>query len=309
VELKILGSNSAAFAHGRHHTAQLLIHHSKYFLIDCGEGTQIQLKRYKVKLSKIHAIFISHLHGDHYFGLTGLLNTFHLFGRKEDLLLVGPPGLKEIVSLQLHYSQSTLSYAIRFTEYRPEEIHTVFETDKLTVSTIPLDHRIPCSGYLFREKPKLRRIIRQAIPDQLIASVANRLKRGDDIVNPDGSLRFKNDEVTMPPIPAYSYAFCSDTRYNPRILPQIQGVDLLYHEASFLDDMGDRAGDTYHSTARQAADIARQANVGKLLLGHFSSRYRELEGFLNESREVFQNTEIALEGRTFVVGEQNRNSG
>ena len=301
MEILILGSNSAAFAYGRHHTAQVLKNENKFFLIDCGEGTQIQMRRYKVKLSKIHAIFISHLHGDHYFGLTGLLNTMHLYGREAELKLVGPPGLKEVVSLQLSMSQTSLSYPIQFTEWVPETDQLVYEDNKLTVTTIPLNHRIACSGYLFEEKPKPIRISRDAIPDQLSHPEIIQLKKGEDILNLDGTLKYKNKDVTLPPNPSYSYAYCSDTKYMPDLAKKIKGVHLIYHESSFTDEMADRAESTYHSTASQAAQVAKDAGANGLLLGHFSSRYSNLDGFLAEAHEVFKETELAIEGETFKV--------
>ncbi|MCP4457032.1 MAG: ribonuclease Z [Cytophagales bacterium] len=301
MEVLILGSNSAAFAYGRHHTAQILKNDNKFFLIDCGEGTQIQMRRYKVKLSRIHAIFISHLHGDHYFGLTGLLNTMHLFGREAKLRLVGPPGLRDVVSLQLSMSRTSLSYPIEFTEWIPETEQLVYEDQKLTVTTIPLDHRIDCSGYFFIEKPKPIRISREAIPDQLSQAEAILLKKGEDVLNLDGSLKFKNEDVTLPPNPSYSYAYCSDTKYMPELAEKIKNTNLIYHESSFTEEMAERATSTFHSTARQAAQVAKDAKANGLLLGHFSSRYSTLDGFLTEAREIFEETELAIEGQTFKV--------
>ncbi len=301
MELLILGSNSAAFAYGRHHTAQILKYESKYFLIDCGEGTQIQMRRFQVKLSKLHCILISHLHGDHYLGLTGLLNTLHLYGRKTKLTVVGPPGLREILSLQFKMSRTTLTYPIQFIEWKPNENHVVYEDKKLTIETIPLEHKIDCSGYLIREKPKRRRINRQMLPEQLAPAEIRKLKNGEDVLDLSGEIKFHHDKVTLPPKKSLSYAFCSDTKYLPRLSKQVQGVDLLYHESSFLDEMVDRAEMTKHSTAAQAALIAKEANAGKLLLGHFSSRYRKLDEFLEESKPIFENTHLAIEGETFNV--------
>lgn len=302
MEVQILGSNSAGFAYGRHHTAQILKNDNKFFLIDCGEGTQIQMRRYRVKLSRIQGIFISHLHGDHYFGLTGLLNTMHLFGREAELKLIGPPGLKEVVSLQLRMSQTSLSYPIKFTEWVPEKEQMVYEDYKFTVTTIPLNHRIACSGYFFKQKPKLIRISREAIPDQLSAAEAIQLKEGKDVLNLDGSIKYKNKDVTLPPLPSHSYAFCSDTKYMPELAEKIKGVDLIYHESSFTEEMAERAAMTFHSTARQAAQVAKDAGANGLLLGHFSSRYNDLSGFLTEAREIFEDTELAIEGQAFKIG-------
>jgi len=302
VELLILGSNAAAFAYGRHHTAQILKHRNKQFLIDCGEGTQIQIHKYKVKLARIHCVLISHLHGDHYLGLTGLLNTMHLFGREATLKIIGPPGLRDILTLQFRHSQTTLTYPIEFVEWIPNETQLVYEDDTLTVHTIPLEHKIICSGYLFREKPKLMRLDRNNLPDQLVASEVARLRKGQDVLNIDGSVKYRSADVTLPPLPAHSYAFCSDTRYMTHLADAVKDIDVLYHESSFLEEMTERAVQTKHSTAKQAAQVAKDAGVKKLLLGHFSSRYQSLEPFLKEAREIFPATELAIEGETFEIG-------
>ncbi|WP_420319298.1 ribonuclease Z [Ekhidna sp.] len=298
----ILGSNSAAFAHRRHHTAQLFKLQDQHFLIDCGEGTQLLMKRYKVKLSRIDHILISHLHGDHYFGLIGLLSTMHLFGRKKELLLVGPPGLKEILQLQLRYSETSLNFHIRFLEFTPGESEVVYETPKFTVTTLPMDHRVPCSGYLFQEKPKKRRINRNKLPEVQLSNLdIIRLKEGEDILEADGSVKYKNKLLTLDPNPSFSYAFFSDTKLRPELKPLIEGVNLLYHEATFANDMKDRAIQTYHTTAEQAAQYAKEAKVGRLILGHFSARYKELDPIINEAKAVFDNTELAIEGTKFTV--------
>lgn len=301
MKLLILGSNAAAFAYGRHHTAQILENSNKLFLIDCGEGTQIQIRKYKVKLARIHCVFISHLHGDHYLGLTGLLNTMHLYGREAPLKIVGPPGLREILSLQFRHSQTTLTYPLEFIEWVPNEVQLVYENQKLTVHTIPLEHKIICSGYLFREKQKPVRMNRLKLPDGLATSEILRLKKGQDIMNIDGTVKYSSAELTLPPIPSFSYAFCSDTRYMPHLAETLQGVDMIYHESSFLEEMAERAAQTKHSTARQAAQVAKDANAKKLLLGHFSSRYSKLDDFLTEAREIFPEAELAIEGQTFEI--------
>ncbi|MEQ8904685.1 ribonuclease Z [Ekhidna sp.] len=302
LELLILGSNSAAFAHRRHHTAQLFKLQDQHFLIDCGEGTQLLMKRHKVKLSRIDHIFISHLHGDHYFGLIGLLSTMHLFGRKKELLLVGPPGLKEILQLQLRYSETSLNFHIQFVEFTPNESEMVLDHPKFTVTTMPMDHRVPCSGYLFKEKPKKRRINRNKLPEVQLSNLdILRLKDGEDVLNTDGSVKYENKLLTLDPNPSYSYAFFSDTRLRPELKSMIEGVDMLYHEATFANDMKDRAIQTYHTTAEQAAQYAKEAGVGKLILGHFSARYKELDPIIDEAKAVFKNTELAIEGTKFVV--------
>lgn len=242
------------------------------------------------------------MHGDHYFGLIGLLSTMHLFGREKELTLVAPPGLAEIISLQLKHSQTWLMYKINFVEFTPDAIELVFENQQLTVHTIPMNHAVPCSGFLFREKPKRRRINRKMIEDEEFSPLdLNRLKNGEDLFNSDGSLRFENKVITMDPFPSFTYAYCSDTLYKPDIIEQIKGADLLYHESTFADDMEERAHTTYHSTAKEAAEIAKEAGVGKLVLGHFSARYRELDIILEEAKSVFADSELAIEGTKFVV--------
>lgn len=301
LELQILGSNSAAFAHNRHHTSQLLRVQSKYFLIDCGEGTQLLIKKYKIKLSRINHILISHLHGDHYYGLMGLISTLHLYGRKTDLFIYGPPGLSEIISLQLKYSTTRLSYDIKFKEWIPKTDHVIYDDKQLSITTIPLDHRIDCSGFLFREKRKKRGINKNAIKEQLPPNLINKLRDGEDILNEDGTVRYKNEESTFPPKKPFSYAYCSDTRYIPELYKKVTGVDLIYHESTFMEGMRERAENTYHTTSVQAAELAKKANAGKLLLGHFSTRYRDLKPMLNEARTVFLETDLAEEGKKFIV--------
>ena len=268
-------------------------------MIDCGEGTQLQCKRYNVKLSKIDHILISHLHGDHYYGLIGLLSTMHLYGRQKVLTLAGPPGLKEILSLQLRYSETRLNFAIDFTEWTPNTIQMVLNTDRFFVETIPLDHRVPCSGYLIKEKPNRRRIDREKIAQQLPPNYLHQLKDGKDVYDESGKLLYSASEVTKPPLKHLSYAYCSDTRYKPSLKTQLDQVDLIYHEATFAEDMEDRAHDTYHTTAKQAATLAKDLSAGQLMIGHFSTRYKELDQLLAEAREIFPTTSLATEGQTF----------
>ena len=301
IELKILGSNSAAFAHNRHHTAQFLRVQNTYFLIDCGEGTQLLLKKNNIKFSKVNNIVISHLHGDHYYGLIGLLSTLHLYGRKSTLRLFGPPGLAEIISLQLKYSTTSLSYNIDFIEWQPGKSEEIYEDRFITVTTFPLDHRIPCSGFIFREKKKRRRINKRVVNKQLTPLQVNALKDGEDAVDRDGNVLYKWEEATYPPQPSHAYAFCSDTRYIPQLHERLTDVNLMYHEATFSEDMRERAGLTYHSTAKQAAEVAKAANAKKLILGHFSTRFKDLTPLLEEAKAVFENTELAVEGTTFVT--------
>ena len=301
-ELKILGSNSATPVYNRHHTSQLLSIENENFLIDCGEATQHQLIRYKIKFNKINYIFISHLHGDHYLGLPGLISTMHLNGRVKELYIFGPPGLSDILTVSLKYSETVLSYPVIFHELNTEKAQTVLDLENLTVETIPLDHRIKCCGFIFKEKPKLKRINKEALPENVPLLDIVALKKGEDIYR-DGKLYLKNEEYTYPARRSRSYAYCSDTRYKEDILPQISGVDMLYHESTFLHDMKARAIETFHTTALEAATIAQKANAGKLILGHFSSRYKDLEPLLEEAKPVFPNSFLAIEGESFFLSD------
>jgi ribonuclease Z len=302
ISVKILGSNSAAPAHRRNQTSQLLNVEGRLHLIDCGEGTQLQLKRFHIRAQRIKNIFISHLHGDHYLGLMGLLSTMHLLGRKKPLNLYGPKGLSEIITMQLKYSETVLNYHVDFHEVDTTKHALVHEDDFLKVYSIPLNHRIPCSGYLFEEKPKKRRIIKEMIPEGFSVRHIVMLKNGEDVLDEAGNLLYKSLEYTRPPKKSYKYAFCSDTKYDESILPYIEGVDMLYHESTFLDEHAERAANTFHSTAKQAATIAQKAKAGRLLLGHFSIRYKELQPLKEEAQTVFENSELALEGEDYILG-------
>lgn len=300
-QLTILGSSSATPVRNRFPSSQLLNINEKLFLIDCGEATQIQLLRYGLKASRIDHIFISHMHGDHYFGLPGLLSTLHLNGRTRPLHLYGPPELMEIVRLTLDYSETQLRYPLEFYHVDAREPMQVLETTEITVETIIMNHRIPCTGFLFREKPRLPNIRREKIAElQIPPPAIAAIKHGEDFTLPDGRV-ISNEELTIPPRPSRAYAYCSDTLVKPDIIPQITGVDLLYHEATFTSDMLERAGETFHSTAAQAAGIALEAGVKKLIIGHFSARYRELSSLLEEARAVFPATDLAKEGEVFQV--------
>lgn len=300
-EFTILGTNAAIPAYGRFPTSQVLCVNHRYYLIDAGEGTQIQLFRYKIKINKIHAIFISHLHGDHYLGLMGLLNTMNLRGRTEPLYLHAPKGLQEIITLQLKYSAAVLSYPVYFIETNQEESVLIFEDEKVTVHTVPLLHRISCCGFLFREKAKDRNLIKEKIPVDLPIAGRIALKKGEDFEFQNKIL--KNENYTHEPNKRRSYAFCSDTIYLPSLVEIVKNVDLLYHEATFTKKHENRAAQTFHSTGEQAAKIAQHANVGKLILGHFSTRYHDLSPLLEEAQSVFTNSYLAIEGETFSVDE------
>jgi ribonuclease Z len=302
-ELRILGSSSATPSANRHHTAQVLTIDNQYHLIDCGEGTQMQLMQYKIKHQRICNIYISHLHGDHYFGLPGLLTTMHLQGRPTPLHLFGPPGLSEILSLQFKYSGTNLCFPLIFHELDTTFHKKIFEDKQITVYTIPMEHRVPCCGFLFREKQKSRPLIKEKLPSFLTPPQLVRLKWGEDILDEQGQVLVYNKDVTMEPKRSRSYAYCSDTRYKPELLPYLRNVDLLYHEATFTDELRERAYYTFHSTTRQAAELASAAQVRHLLLGHFSVRYKDLTPLLVEAQEIFHKTDLAVEGSIFCVRE------
>ncbi|MBF9252606.1 ribonuclease Z [Pontibacter sp. 172403-2] len=302
-ELVILGSSSATPSANRHHTAQILTIGNQHHLIDCGEGTQMRLMHYKIKHQRICNIYISHLHGDHYFGLAGLLSTMHLQGRNTPLHLFAPPGLSDILSLQFKYSGTNLCFPLIFHELDTSAYKNVFEDKQITVHTIPMAHRVPCCGFLLREKPKLRPLIKEKLPDFLTPPQLLRLKRGEDIKDGQGNVVVRNADVTLPPKRSRSYAYCSDSRYKPDILPYLRGVDLLYHEATFLDEMRDRATYTFHSTALQAGELAAAAEVQHLILGHFSVRYKDLQPLLLEALRAFTKVDLAIEGSVFSIKE------
>ncbi len=301
-QLTILGSSGALPAIGRFPTSQYLTIQNRHFLIDCGEGAQIQMSRFQIPVTKIDHVFISHLHGDHYLGLMPFLFSLHLNKRKHDLHLYSPKGLDEIITLQLKYSKSSLNYKIIFHVIDPTVIRTLYEDEAMSVETIPLNHKLECSGFLFREKPKPRRIDKERLHEGIKLQHIIQLKNGEDIVE-NGKLLYRNTDYTLPPRPSYSYAFCSDTAWNEEMLKQIEGVSVLYHEATFMETEKDKAIETKHSTAKEAATIAQMAKVDKLVIGHFSARYKNLEMMLAEAKVVFENTELAIEGNSFTLEE------
>ena len=301
IRVKILGSNSAAPAHKRNQTSQLITIEGHIYLMDCGEGTQLQLKKYRIPIQRINNIFISHLHGDHYLGVMGLLSTMHLMGRKKPLNLYAPAGLADIITLQLKYSETVFNYTVNFIAVDTTVSKAIHVDDFITVHTIPLNHRIPCTGYLFAEKPKKRRIIKDKLPEDISVKSIIKLKNGENVLDGDGNVLYNHTQMTLPPKRVYKYAFCSDTKYDESIIPIIEGVDILYHETTFMEEHSDRAKSTYHSTAKEAATIAKKANVGMLLMGHFSIRYKELEPLKNEAISVFPNSNLAIEGEDFVL--------
>lgn len=297
--LTILGANSAIPTASRFPTSQLLDVYQSFYLIDCGEGTQMQLRRNKVKLQRIGCIFISHLHGDHYFGLIGLLNTMQMLGRQKALKLFAPPPLKEILDVQIKHSDSHFDFEIEFIGLEYGESKVIHQDQFVKVSTIPLNHRIPCNGFLFEETPKNRKITKELIRElEIPLSKIAGIKKGEDFVGKDGTV-YPNKSITSEPKKSCKYAYCSDTKYDESILPVIKGADVLYHEATFLEDMKERAEKTYHSTAKQAATMAVKAEVDKLIIGHYSARYNFIDDHLEEARSVFRNTSLAVEGRVF----------
>jgi len=300
-ELTILGSNSAAPAHSRHQSAQILRVENQTFLIDCGEGTQMQISRYRLKLGRLKHIFISHLHGDHYLGLVGLLSTLHLRNRVDDLYIFGPAGLNDIITMHLKYTEMVLGYKIHFKSLDSGNSEVLVDNDSVTVSSIPLDHRIPCTGFLFREKVKYYRLKKSQNLKKLTLDDIHNLKSGRDVRRPDGTIKYGLNEYTEPPRKPRAYAYCSDTRYTEDVIPYIKSIDLLYHESTFLGDLEQRAHETYHSTAGQAASIAAKAEVVKLILGHFSIRYKELYPLLSEATDIFPNSHLAVEGQRVSI--------
>ena len=297
--LTILGANSAIPIGNRFPTSQVLEFNQHAYMIDCGEGTQIQVRRNKVKIQRIKAIFISHLHGDHYFGLFGLLGTMSLLGRKMPLQIFSMRGLKEMVDLQLRVSHSIYDFEIEFVELTHGKSELIYQDEIVEVFTIPLVHRIPTNGFLFKQKEGKRKLNKHFIEDLHIPiAQMTAIKSGADFVSDDGEV-YENKVITTDPNKVWSYAFCSDTKYAEKIVPIIEGVDVLYHEATFLEAEKQRAKQTMHSTAKQAGKIAKLAKVGELILGHYSARYRDLTDHQNEAKEEFQNVQLAIEGKKF----------
>lgn len=299
MKLTILGCYAATPRTFTNPTSQILEIKNRLFLIDCGEGTQVQLRKNKIRFSKINHIFISHLHGDHFFGLIGLVSTFTLLNRNTDLHIYGPKGIKEIIKLQLRLANSWTNYGLHFHELESNESQIVFEDDKVIVKTIPLKHRIYTNGFLFEEKMDKRKLNTDAVQNyEIDKCYFQNIKNGKDITLDDGRL-IKNAQLTFDPTPPKSYAFCSDTAYNEAIIPIINGVDVLYHESTFLQSEETLAGKTMHSTAREAATIALKANVKQLVLGHYSTRYENISLFKEEAETIFSKVLLADDGRSF----------
>ena len=302
LNLTILGCHSATPRVNAFPTAQYLELNNRHFLIDCGEGTQRQMRKYKVGFTKINHIFISHLHGDHFYGLIGLLSTYGILSREKELHIYGPKGIKEVTLLLLRTSQSHAKYPIKFHELSSKESQIILEDDKVTVRTIPLNHRIYTNGYLFTEKAKPLKLHMDNINhyEEIDRADYNNIKAGRDIVLTSGEI-VPNSELTLPPKKQLSYAYCSDTCYKPDIVPIINHASLLYHEATFLADREDLAKKTKHSTSKEAAQIAKDAEVDQLVLGHYSGRYKDISLFQKEAQEIFKNTALATPGKIFTI--------
>lgn len=297
----ILGSSSAIPTIERNLSSQIISYGPELYMIDCGEGTQQQLNRFGIKTNRIEQIFISHMHGDHFYGLIGLLSTLSLQNRLKALTVYGPPELEKVIQLQLEVSHIQPSYPIHFIKVDPADYRLIFEDKNFYVYSIPLLHRIPATGFLFREKKKRRKIRKEFVEAvEVPVSAFNDIIAGKDFTGPDGKV-YPNREITIDPPSPRAYAYCADTKYTDAIIPYLKNVDLLYHEATFMEEKAINAEERFHSTAKQAATIARKTGAGKLIIGHFSTRYKDLNPLLNEARKVFPETYLAEDGVTFDI--------
>ena len=297
----ILGNSSAIPTQDNHPASQLVIYENKYFLIDCGEGTQIQLIKYRIKYSKIDNIFISHMHGDHFFGLIGLISTYHLLGREKPLHIYGPDRLNQTIENLLEAAYTKLKYDLIFHELKIADKSLIFEDKKLSVSSFPLNHRIPTWGFIFNEKPKQLRINKSFV-EEFKPSIEEilKIKNGEDYINSENSV-IPNSLITYTPADPLSYAYCSDTKYDESIIEHIKNVTLLYHEATFDNSLKELANKKFHSTSKDAATIAKKSNAGSLILGHFSARYNDLNTLLEEATSIFNPTIVSAEGVKYNI--------
>ena len=299
-EITILGSNSAVPTPTRHPTSQLLNINHHYYLIDCGEGAQIQMRKFGIKFQRIEHIFISHLHGDHYFGLIGLLNTMHLLGRESTLTIHANRMLREILNLQLSVSNTKLKYEIHYNYLDDETESVILKDHNVEVTATPVDHRIPCFGFIFRETEKPLNIKKDSLQSfKLGVEEIKLLKQGKDIHRAKETIYAA--DATEAPLSLRKYAFITDTKPKDSYYEAIKDSDILYHESTFMGDAAQRAADTFHTTNLQAAEIALKTNCKKLVLGHFSTRYTQLEPIKAEAQTIFENTELAIEGKTFKI--------
>jgi len=297
----ILGSSSALPTSQRFPTSQVVSLNNQPYLIDCGEGTQIQLRKYKARIGKLNHIFISHLHGDHIFGLPGLLSTLSLLGRKNDLHIYAHSPLQEILNCHTAFFRSEMDFRVVFHPLNFKRPQVIFENKKIKVESFPLKHRVPCCGFRFSEQPKLPHLRKDKLEEfDIPLRERVKIKEGSDFMLPDGRV-IPNAELTLPAEKPRSYAFCTDTIYHEPALKSISGVDLLYHEATFANDLEDWAHKTYHSTAGEAATMAQQANARKLILGHFSARYNDIQPLVDDARSIFPESYPAEDGATFEI--------
>ena len=299
MKLHILGCHAATPRTLTNPTSQVLEIKNHMFLIDCGEGTQVQLRKIKVKFSRINHIFISHLHGDHFFGLPGLISTFRLLGRDKEMHIYGPKGIKEAITLLLKLGDSWTNYKLIFHVLESKKSELIYEDEKVAIETIPLDHRVYTNGFLFKEKLGERKLNIAAVEKYKIdRSSYQNIKNGRDVTLENGQV-VSNDLLSFDPPKPKTYAYCSDTAYSPEIIPQIKEADVLYHESTFLDSEAHLSSKTKHATAKEAAAIAKEANVGQLILGHYSTRYKSIDLFKKEAQTIFDRVELADDGKTF----------
>lgn len=300
ISILVLGSGSATPCLSRNPASILVKTEQSSYLVDCGEGTQLQLRKFKESIQRINQIFISHLHADHFLGLFGLLSTQGLLGRERALEVYAPKGMKEIIDVQLRASGTYLCYELKVIEIDTKVSALIFETADMEVFTVPLNHKIECAGFVFKEKQKDRKLISSKITQYSIpVYMRSKIKKGEDLITDKGKV-ILNSELTEAPPKSYSFAYLSDTKVLKEVPEVVKEVDLLYHEATFLHELLDRANKTYHSTALQAAEFAAKANVGKLVLGHFSARYIDLQPFIDEASPVFANVKFAVDGKEFL---------
>jgi ribonuclease Z len=300
-EIQILGCGSALPTIGRNPGGQVINLHEQFYLFDCGEGTQNEMRRHKVKFQRLNHIFISHLHGDHFFGLIGLISTLNLLGRQNELTVYGPAALKEVLDIQMRASDTYLRFKLNFVATQTSKKTLLFENKTTEVYSFPLKHRIACTGFLIKEKPRGRNIKPESIKAyQVPRYFLNKIKDGEDFTTEDGTI-IPNQELTLAYKPSRSYAYCSDTIYYEEIAKYIEDVDVLYHESTFLENLKERAKQTFHSTAKEAALIAKLVKAKKLILGHYSARYKDLTPFLDEAKEIFENTELGYDGKIIPI--------
>jgi len=300
-EVLILGSGSAIPNKNKNHTCQLIIYNNKNFLFDCGEGSQVQLKKFGVSIQKIDHIFISHLHGDHYLGLSGLVSSMNLLGREKKLRIYGPKQIKDVIQLHFKIANSQSAFHIQYIETQNKSLELLYSIGNVSISSFPVKHKIPTTGFLVSAGSKKRRLIPSALEKYTVPKhLRSGISEGKDYTT-EGGDKIKNQDLTIDPLPLRHYAFCADTAYLPELGEYLDGVQLMYHEASFLNVDKKRAKIHFHTTAEQAAELARNCNVEKLLIGHFSNKYQDDQAFLIEARAIFQNTYIAKEGEKYVV--------